>query len=214
MKKRKMLDHRRIAMPGNSWPGPSCERTAEPFARPTPIWSLLSCAVSAALATHASDVVAQTSSAAASPSSPSDEIAEITVTAQRRVEDIQNVPVTIQVLTGDTMAQLNVTTFQDFLKYLPNVTAAGNGPGQSNIFMRGLSTGSQSLQGSGGVGSFPNVAVYLDEQSAQMPGRNLDIYCRRSASRSKCSRDRKERCSAPVRRPASCATSRTSRSST
>ena len=32
------------------------------------------------------------------------------------------------------------------------------------------------MQGSGGVGSFPNVAVYLDEQSAQMPGRNLDIY--------------------------------------
>ncbi len=42
--------------------------------------------------------------------------------------------------------------------------------------MRGLSTGNQSLQGSGGVGSFPNVAVYLDEQSVQLPGRNLDVY--------------------------------------
>jgi iron complex outermembrane receptor protein len=171
MKKRKTLDHRRIAAPGRS-----CRRAAKTLVRPTPAWSLISCAVSAALATHASDVAAQTSDAQASPAGPSDEIAEITVTAQRRVEDIQNVPVTIQVLTGDTMAQLNVTTFEDFLKYLPNVTAAGNGPGQSNIFMRGLSTGSQSLQGSGGTGSFPNVAVYLDEQSAQMPGRNLDIY--------------------------------------
>ena len=133
MKKRKMLDHRRIAAPDCSR-----ERAAKPRARPTPRWSLLSCAASTALATHASDVAGQLSDAAATQSSPSDEIAEITVTAQRRVEDIQNVPVTIQVLTGDTMAQLNVATFQDFLKYLPNVTAAGNGPGQSNIFMRGL----------------------------------------------------------------------------
>jgi iron complex outermembrane receptor protein len=171
MKKRKTLDHRGIAAPGNA-----CKRAAKPLVRPTPAWSLLSCAVSAALATHASDVAAQTDDAGGPRSSASDEIAEITVTAQRRVEDIQNVPVTIQVLTGETIAQLNVATFEDFLKYLPNVTAAGNGPGQSNIFMRGLSTGSQSLQGSGGVGSFPNVAVYLDEQSAQMPGRNLDIY--------------------------------------
>jgi iron complex outermembrane recepter protein len=171
MKKRKRLAHRRISALGNSR-----KSHAQPPVRRTPKWSLISCAVSATLATHASDVAAQTSDAAAPARSASDEIAEITVTAQRREEDIQNVPVTIQVLTGDTMAALNLTTFDDFLKYLPNVTAAGNGPGQSNIFMRGLSTGSQELQGSGGVGSFPNVAVYLDEQSAQMPGRNLDIY--------------------------------------
>jgi outer membrane receptor protein involved in Fe transport len=32
------------------------------------------------------------------------------------------------------------------------------------------------VQGSGSLGSFPNVALYLDDQSAQLPGRNLDIY--------------------------------------
>ena len=31
-------------------------------------------------------------------------------------------------------------------------------------------------QGSCATGLFPNVAVYLDDQSAQVPGRNLDIY--------------------------------------
>src|SRR5712675_2726867 len=54
--------------------------------------------------------------------------------------------------------------------------SAGSGPGQNNIYMRGLSTGSGLVPGSGAVGSFPNVAVYLDEQSAQLPDRNLDIY--------------------------------------
>src|SRR6202012_5792743 len=71
---------------------------------------------------------------------------------------------------------LNVSTFEDYVKYVPNVTFSGNGPGQSNIYMRGLATPSSGIEGSGAVGSFPNVAVYLDEQSGQLPNRNLDIY--------------------------------------
>jgi iron complex outermembrane recepter protein len=104
------------------------------------------------------------------------EIPEVVVTAQRREESTQNVPITLQALTAQTLAQLNVQTFDDFIRFLPNVSASGTGPGQSNIYMRGLSTGQTQIQGSGGVGTFPNVAVYLDEQAAQLPGRNLDIY--------------------------------------
>jgi iron complex outermembrane recepter protein len=83
---------------------------------------------------------------------------------------------TIQVLTGATLAKLNVTTFDDFVTYLPGVTAHGVGPGQNNIYVRGLATGAGGIQSSGVIGSFPNVAVYLDEQSAQLPSRNPDIY--------------------------------------
>ena len=109
-------------------------------------------------------------------SSQSTALAEVTVTATRREETLQNVPITIQALTGETIKQLNVTTFDDYVKYLPNVTAGGNGPGQSNIYMRGLATGQGGIQGSGATEPFPNVAVYLDDQSGQLPGRNLDIY--------------------------------------
>ncbi len=42
--------------------------------------------------------------------------------------------------------------------------------------MRGLATSTLATQGSSGIGSFPNVAVYLDDQSGQLPGRNLDVY--------------------------------------
>src|SRR6202051_1555632 len=104
------------------------------------------------------------------------EIQEITVTAQRRTENIQNVPITIQALTAETLNQLSVTTFNDYVKYLPNVTAPNNGPGQGNIFMRGLSVGSAGSQSSGSIGGFPNVAISLDDQSGQRPARNLDIY--------------------------------------
>jgi iron complex outermembrane receptor protein len=104
------------------------------------------------------------------------ELQEVIVTADRREENPQNVPMTIQVLTGETLARLNATTFDDFVKYLPAVTAHGVGPGQNNIYVRGLATAAVNIQGSGYVGGFPNVALYLDEQSAQLPNRNLDLY--------------------------------------
>src|SRR5258707_13447580 len=114
--------------------------------------------------------------ATATDTEASDSIQEITVTAQRRSENVQNVPITIQALTAETLNQLSVTTFNDYVKYLPNVTAPNNGPGQGNIFMRGLSVGSAGSQSSGSVVGFPNVAIYLDDQSGQLPARNLDIY--------------------------------------
>ena len=104
------------------------------------------------------------------------EIQEITVTAQRREENIQDVPITIQALSGETIAQLNIQNFDDVVKFLPNVTQASAGPAQSEIFMRGLSVGANGGPGSGTTNSFPGVAIYLDEQSGQLPGRNLDIY--------------------------------------
>src|ERR1039457_4675996 len=105
-----------------------------------------------------------------------DTLAEITVTAQRRTQNIQDVPISMQALTAESLQQLNVATFDDYIKQLPNVTSANNGPGQNEVFMRGLSAGSQSSQGSGSTGPYPNVAIYLDNQSGQLPNRNLDIY--------------------------------------
>lgn len=104
-------------------------------------------------------------------------IPEISVTAQRRSENSQDVPIALQALTAVTLTQLNVKTFDDLIKYLPNVTAPSNGPAQGNLYMRGLSSGgSAGPQSSGSTGGFPNVAIYLDDQSGQLPGRNLDIY--------------------------------------
>jgi iron complex outermembrane recepter protein len=105
-----------------------------------------------------------------------EELQEVIVTANHREENQQNVPMTIQVLTGETLANLNATTFDDFISYLPGVTAHGVGPGQNYIYVRGLGTAAAGIQGAGTLGDFPNVAIYLDDQSAQLPGRNLDIY--------------------------------------
>ena len=114
--------------------------------------------------------------AAAADPADSSGLQEIVVTAQRRSESIQNVPITIQAITGAQLTQLSIATFDDVLKYLPNVTLGSNGPGMGNIFMRGLSSGFAGNQSSATFASFPNVATYLDDQSLQFPSRNLDIY--------------------------------------
>ena len=136
--------------------------------------SKLTCAIAMILGSSSVSFVraATVSDADANPNG----IEEITVTAQRRAENMQDVPITIQALTAETLTQLNLATFDDFVRYLPNVTAASNGPGQGEIYMRGLSVGGGGNQGTGAIGTFPNVAIYLDEQSGQVPGRNLDVY--------------------------------------
>jgi len=101
---------------------------------------------------------------------------EVVVTAQRRAESIQDVPITIQALTGSQLAQLSITTFDDVIKILPNVTFSANGPGQGNIYIRGLSVGFAGSQSSASINPYPNVATYLDEQSLTFPARNVDVY--------------------------------------
>src|SRR3984885_6281062 len=120
--------------------------------------------------------IAHADTAAETTASDTDSIQEITVTAQRRSQSIQDVPITIQAITGDTRKQLNVQTFDELLRYTPNVTFSGNGPGTGNIFIRGLSSGGSGNQSQSTTAPFPNVALYLDDQSMQFPARNNDVY--------------------------------------
>ncbi len=124
----------------------------------------------------ATDPGPNTTAASNPDPAPHSALQEIVVTAQRRAQSVQDVPITIQAITGAQLNQLSVTTFDDVLKYLPNVTFGSNGPGQGSIFMRGLSAGFAGNQSSATFASFPNVATYLDDQSLQFPARNLDVY--------------------------------------
>jgi len=100
----------------------------------------------------------------------------ILVTATKRSEDLQDVPLSVQALGSEQLQELNIATFDDYLKQLPNVTAGGSGPGQSTIYIRGLASTTPNLTTAGVAGLAPNVAMYLDEQPLAQPGRNLDVY--------------------------------------
>jgi len=104
------------------------------------------------------------------------EFEEIVVTATKRATDLQDTPIAVQALGQEKLEELNIANFDDYIRYLPNVNAAGRGPGQSSIFIRGMATDS-SDQTSIEIGApVPNVALYLDEQPVSSGGRNLDLY--------------------------------------
>ncbi|MEX2495766.1 MAG: TonB-dependent receptor [Woeseia sp.] len=104
------------------------------------------------------------------------QLEEIVVTATKREENLQDVALSVQALGEQRLEALNISNFDDYIRFLPNVNAAGRGPGQSSIFVRGMATDS-SDQTSIEIGApVPNVALYLDEQPVSSGGRNLDVY--------------------------------------
>jgi outer membrane receptor protein involved in Fe transport len=100
----------------------------------------------------------------------------IEVTATKRVESIQEVPVTVTALTGDSLEKLGVANFGEYVEFLPNVVFQGTGPGQNEIYIRGAATTQTNIAVSSVQALQPSVAFYLDEQPVSMQGRNLDIY--------------------------------------
>jgi len=100
----------------------------------------------------------------------------IEVTATKRTESIQDVPVTVTALTGDSLEKLGVANFDQYVEFLPNVVFQGTGPGQNEIYIRGAATTQTNISVSSVQALQPSVAFYLDEQPVSMQGRNLDIY--------------------------------------
>lgn len=103
-------------------------------------------------------------------------IEEVVVTATKRAASTQDIAVTVDALTGDTLEDFGVSNFEDYLIQLPGVTAGGSGPGQNTIYIRGVASTTPNLTTAGVAGIAPNVALYLDEQPLSQPGRNLDVY--------------------------------------
>ena len=101
---------------------------------------------------------------------------EVVVTATKREESLQEVPVAVTALTSQALEQLGITNFNDYVMQLPGVTAGGTGPGQNTVYIRGVASTTPNLTTAGVAGLAPNVAFYLDEQPLSQPGRNLDVY--------------------------------------
>jgi outer membrane receptor protein involved in Fe transport len=94
-------------------------------------------------------------------------LAEVVVTAEKRTENLQNVPVSIQVLDNKRLEELKVGGLDDYVKYSPSVAfsrgdgqGSNGGPGNSHVYMRGVVSGVNENHS----GSQPSVGTYLDEQ--------------------------------------------------
>ena len=103
-------------------------------------------------------------------------IETLVVTATKRSQSAQDVAIPVQVVSGEGLRALGVDTFDTYVDFLPNVAAAGNGPGKKEIYLRGSATEQSGVSVSTQQGSAPGVALYLDEQPVSFGGRNLDVY--------------------------------------
>src|SRR5512139_317974 len=100
---------------------------------------------------------------------------EIVVTAQKRSEDLQDVPISIQALGTERLEELNIKNFKDYVQMLPSVTMSpslGAGGGFSLVYMRGIATGGDGQA----TTSQPSVGMYLDEQPITTVQGNLDVH--------------------------------------
>ena len=106
----------------------------------------------------------QNGSASGTDQDKAQQLSEITVTAQKRTENVQSVPISMDVLTTDRLTELNVSDTADWTKILPMVaTSSSQGayqPGFGQISMRGVESGSNGNHS----GPQPSVGIYLDEQ--------------------------------------------------
>ncbi len=102
-------------------------------------------------------------------------LGEVIVTAQKREQSLQDVPISIKALDSQTLDELNIQNFKDYVQFLPTVTMAasdGAGSGYNAVYMRGVATGGDGQA----TTSLPSVGMYLDEQPITTIQGNLDVH--------------------------------------
>jgi len=99
-------------------------------------------------------------------------IGEVVVTATKRSENLQSVPMSITAIDTKKIDELHITEFQDYVKFLPAVTFETFGPSQNTVFIRGVSDGGVANHS----GPQPSVGTYLDEQPITTINGALDVH--------------------------------------
>ena len=97
---------------------------------------------------------------------------EIVITATKREENLQDVPISVQAIGTRRLDQLNISNFEDYTKQLPSVSFQTAAPGYTTVYMRGVATGGDGNH----TGSLPSVGFYLDEQPVTTIGGTLDVH--------------------------------------
>jgi iron complex outermembrane receptor protein len=115
-------------------------------------------------------VLAQTAPAVDAESADTN---EIIVTATKREESIQKVPISIQALSTQTLEQRQVASLDDYSKLLPSVSVFSFGPSQGEITIRGANAGPSFNPIASGP---PTVGLYLDEIPVSTVGGAVDVH--------------------------------------
>jgi iron complex outermembrane receptor protein len=127
--------------------------------------SKLSLAIAAALA------VSPPRAPAAQPADASGALQEIVVTARKREENLQDVPLSIDVFTKKDMQNLGITSFDDYAEKVPSISFISVGPGTQLFVMRGVSDGSNPNYANTSATGF-----FVDDMSMSWAGVQPDLH--------------------------------------
>src|ERR1700728_84070 len=104
---------------------------------------------------------------------------EVVVTAQKVTENLQNVPLAVEVLDTAKIEQLNIANLDAYVEYSPSVSEVksigqgGNGqPGNSHVYIRGVVSGGEGNHS----GPQPSVGTYFDEAPVTTIDGTVDVH--------------------------------------
>ncbi len=102
-------------------------------------------------------------------------LGEITVTARKRAESLQDVPFAISARTGEQLDAVGATNIEDVSRNVAGLSVQNLGPGQSQVGLRGISAGKTDRDL---PGVKEQVGVYMDESviSLSLFTPDLDLY--------------------------------------
>jgi iron complex outermembrane receptor protein len=89
----------------------------------------------------------------AAEATDSTHLEEVVVTAEKREQNVKDVPQSVTALSGTKLDVLRATTFEDYITQVPGAILVSSQPGSSRLVLRGINTG--------GVSS--TIATYVDE---------------------------------------------------
>src|ERR1700734_210635 len=138
-----------------------------PFPSPT----RLSLAIAATLSGAATMHVAPALAADASTESSSSTLEEVVVTARKRTENLQDVPISIDVFTAKDLQNLGISQFEDYATMTPSISFVSAGPGTQTFVMRGVSDGSNP-----NYSNTATTAFLVDDMSMNYYGTTPDLH--------------------------------------
>ena len=127
-----------------------------PVVRPKP----LSFAITALIAAPAGSAVAQEQNEASDVRM----LEEVTVTARKRSESLQDVPESIQAISSKEIMDAGLKSMEDYVRFIPSMNIVEANPGTAVVVFRGIADAQSTFIAE------PSAAVYLDEQSLVASG--------------------------------------------
>jgi len=125
--------------------------------------------LSGAAAVHGEPAATTAAPAAAAPSDTT--LQEITVTSRKRIENLQDVPQSIDVFTSKDLQNLAISQFEDYAAKTPSISFISIGPGTQQFFMRGVSDGSNP-----NVTNTSSTGFFVDDLSMSYYGSIPDFH--------------------------------------